>query len=116
MSGLLDRIAAHGARPPVRVPVPEWGVDLYFRPLTPAQATRINKGIAESDHAALAVNFIVELALDGSGKRVFEGTPEERATLEGKADLAVITRIVTQARATDSTAPQNLEPADAKNA
>ena len=89
---------AFDEREPVKVNVPEWGgVDLYFQPdLTVAQQKQIRAGINANDEGALMASFIIHQALDAEGKRVFEANAKTRATLESKAGLRVLTRILSE--------------------
>lgn len=112
MSDILKIIAErHDAQAPTAVEVPEWGVTLYFTPLTPAERSAINKGIDPNDDGELLISGLIQKARDKDGKRVFEDTPETRATLSGKAEFRVIRRIMNAA----SAAPGAESTDDAKN-
>lgn len=105
MSDLLTRIAAHGEdalADRVRVEVPEWSCALWFpRTLTVARQQRIRKGVPDGDQAALMVSFILHQAETEDGAKAFEVNAKSRATLEGKADMRVLARIVAEAGAND---------------
>jgi len=92
---ILARIAAaHEAVPIVKVNVPEWGVDLYFRKeITLSRRKAINTGIDAKDEAAVMISFLIHEAMDADGKPVFKGDADTWATLEGKASGPVIQRI-----------------------
>lgn len=98
MSDLLNRIAAHGEESlseRVEVEVPEWDCTLWFpRSLTVAQQQRIRKGVPTGDQAALMVSFIMHQAQTEDGNPAFERNAKTRATLEGKADMRVLARIM----------------------
>lgn len=79
-----------------KVAVPEWDAEIYFNPLTLAERKRIAKGHDPKDDAGLTVSLLIEKALDADGKRIFDGSAETRAALEGATDAAVIARVVTQ--------------------
>lgn len=90
--------AAHDDCDLVKVHVPEWGgVDLYFqKDLTVRQQKQIRAGVDANDEGALMASFIIHQAMDADGKRVFEADATTRATLEGKAGLRVLTRILSE--------------------
>lgn len=92
---LIDVIATkYDATPLQPVEVPEWGVTLYFRPLTPAERASIRKGISENDDEEMLVAGLIRKALDADGKPVFDDNAETRAALHTKGDLNVIVRIM----------------------
>lgn len=98
MSDLLTRIAAHGEEAlgeRVAVEVPEWGCTLWFpRSITVAQQQRVRKGVDASDQAGLMVSFIMHQAQTEDGQPAFDRSAKTRATLEGKADMRVLARIM----------------------
>lgn len=92
---LIDIIATRfNEAKPTEVDVPEWGVKLYFMPLTPAERGDIRKGISDSDEEELMLALLIAKALDSEGNRVFDDSASTRATLMGKADINVVSRIV----------------------
>lgn len=98
MSDLLTRIAAHGEEAlgeRVAVEVPEWGCTLWFpKTITVAKQQRIRKGVDANDKAAMAAAFIMHTAENEDGSPAFERTAKTRATIEGKADLRLLWRIM----------------------
>lgn len=78
--------------PMASVEVPEWGTTLFFKPSTLAQRDRIYKHINDGSLEAL-VETLIQRALDGDGKRVFNEAC--RKDLMTRTDPDVISRIVT---------------------
>jgi hypothetical protein len=96
MTDILSRIKAdYDSKKMRKVPVPEWGVDIYYNPLTLSERKRIGAGHDKEDEAGLMVSLLIEKALDEDGNPVFESNAPTRATLEGESDSAVTSRIVT---------------------
>lgn len=98
MSDILARLrSAHDARAMQKVSVPEYGVDLYFPPLTLADRERIARGINPRDEIALSVSAIVHQARDMDGNAAFPNTPEVKAELY-RMEVDVLQRIMAQAQ------------------
>lgn len=94
MSDLLSKMrAAHAARKAVRVHVPEYGVDLYFPPLTLADRDAIRRGVNTTDEHALMVEGLIHQARDADGQPAFPDTAESRQLLY-QAEMAVLQRII----------------------
>lgn len=111
MSRVLDTIIArHDAFDPVKVSVPEWGVELFFTPMTPAERAKIRQGVNEDDETEMMIRFVVHKACDKDGTLVFEATPETFATLQAKAEVRVLRRILAE-----SDGPAAAEGEDVKN-
>lgn len=77
------------------VEVPEWGLVVYWGPLTLAENERILSAYDKSTAAGAAETLVVR-ARDANGERIFPGV--ERDTLMTKVDAAVVARIVTAMR------------------
>lgn len=120
MSSILDKIvAASGAAQKVRVRVPEWDCDLYFSPLTPAERSRIRKGIKPDAIEAMFVSTIQHKARDAEGAPVFGLDPKTRDKMLAHADMTVIMRILREASIEDDPRRTMLEAAsldDLRNA
>ncbi|MEC7763385.1 MAG: hypothetical protein VX874_15895 [Pseudomonadota bacterium] len=100
MSDILQIISErHDAQAPTAVEVPEWGVTLYFTPLTAAERAAIRKGVNPDDDGEMLVSGLIRKARDKDGKPVFEDNATTRATLVGKAEFSVIRRIMNEASA-----------------
>lgn len=101
MTDILSRIAAHGEErraERTRVEVPEWDCALWFpKALTVARQQRIRKGVSADDQAGLVVSYILLEAQTEDGGPAFPEGAKSRATLEGKADMAVLMRIIREA-------------------
>lgn len=96
MTDLLAKITADFDKKKMRhVAVPEWDCTIYFNPLTLSERKRIATGHKPDDEAGLMVSLLIEKALDGEGKPLFQANANTRATLEGGADAAVVARVVT---------------------
>lgn len=94
---ILEKIKADYASKTMRkIEVPEWGVDIYFNPLTLAERKHISTGHAPDDDGGITASMLIKKALDKDGKPIFKGDAVTRATLEGQTDAAVIARIVTK--------------------
>lgn len=98
MSDILARLReVHAKTEMVRVPVPEYGMDLYFPPLTVSDQTAIRRGVAKTDEAGIMVNALIRQARDADGNRVFDvplkDLPELKAELH-RMPFAVLLRIV----------------------
>jgi hypothetical protein len=97
MTSALDKITAHFAGAGLTpVEVPEWGLTLYFRPVTGHDRTNVRRGVDPSDESELIANFVRLLALDENGERVFDDTPKTRAVFNGGCDFNILTRIVAE--------------------
>ena len=108
MSG-KDILAAIEARakkcPIVKVSVPEWGCDLWFRKdITIAEQQQIRAGIPADEEAALMASYVLHQAMDADGKPVFEVDAISRATFEGKAGVRVLARIMAEVGAPETVA------------
>ncbi|MEL7090257.1 MAG: hypothetical protein AAFN94_00845 [Pseudomonadota bacterium] len=87
----------------VEVDVPEWDAKLYFRPiLTVARRKQINAGIKADDEGAILASYIIHEARDKNGEPMFEANATTRATLEGKADITLMQRIVGKVKPSDT--------------
>lgn len=102
MSDILARIRAgndkaHAAL--TRVPVPEYGMDWFFPPVTAADQVAIRRGVPKNDEAALMISAIIHLARDESGARLFDVAPDKKAALNAEMQrmpMPVLLRIVMQ--------------------
>jgi hypothetical protein len=98
VTDILDIIAQrHDAQAPTEVEVPEWGVTLYFTPLTASERSAIRKGIDPDDDGEMLISGLIRKARDKDGKPVFTDDAKTRATLAGKAEFSVIRRIMNAA-------------------
>lgn len=108
MSGLVDIIAERfDQKGMTKVEVPEWDVDLYFKPLTPAKRSEIRKGVPQGAEDFLVVKALASLALDKDGQPVFpEGAERVQAldTLMQKGEFELIQSIMQRAGGIDETA------------
>lgn len=106
MSDILARLqAAHSARPRIKVHVPEYGLDLYFPPLTLADHEAIRKGINPRDEHALMVAGLIHQAQLEDGSQAFPATPEVKAELH-RIDMEVLARILGEASGGPGSAAQ----------
>lgn len=77
MSDILSKLReVHSARARTHVHVAEYGIDLYFPPLTIAARERCRRGVNPKDEHALYVNTVIELAETEDGEKVFSHTPK----------------------------------------
>jgi len=101
MSDILSTLqAAHAAREMVKVPVPEYGLDMHFPPFTVADHAAIRRGISPKDEHGLMVNGLVHMARDKAGARIFDVPGDQKPALMAelhKMELHVLQRIYTQA-------------------
>ena len=89
---LIDRIIAKSSLERRVITVPEWEVDLYFRPLTRAEMeAAMPTDDVERPSTTQGLFLLVHMAEDADGKKVFKPTDIE--ALRTKADLAVLTRV-----------------------
>lgn len=97
MSDILARMqAVHEGRKAKKVPVPEYGFDLYFTPLTVADRSRIRKGVDPSDDDELTIKTLIQKACDKDGKPVFEDDGATRKVLY-QMDMNILRRILEEA-------------------
>lgn len=96
MSDVLGGIEqAYEGRERVSVEVPEWGCTLWFQKhLTLLERKILRTGIKADDEAGMIINFLIHRAENEDGSPVFEASATTRATLEGKADVTVLLRIM----------------------
>lgn len=88
---LIDKIVAMAVTERRKLHVPEWGVDIYFEPLTKAQ---LEAAIPKNGARTLQTQsmlLLVHTAKDAEGKRLFR--MEDVELLRQKADLNVLTRV-----------------------
>lgn len=112
MTDLLQRIVDIGANAPrTPVEVPEWGVTLYFTPVTGAERVAIRRGINPKDQEELFVSAIQHKATDEAGNQVFDDTVETRAKLMQNADMGVVMRILAESGSEQSPRVQMVEDA-----
>ena len=96
--GLLDKLrAVHDAAAREGVEVPEYGLTLYFPPLTVSDRTAIRRGINPDDDMELRVSALVHMAQTEDGAKAFEDTPAMRAELN-RMPVSVLLRITAQSK------------------
>lgn len=96
MSDILAKLqAVHEGRQMVKVEVPEYGLDLYFPPLTLADRERIQRGVNPNDETALMVSGLIHQAKTKSGEPAFPDSPQMRAELH-KFEVGVMMRIMAE--------------------
>lgn len=104
MSDILAKLkAAHDARQMVHVHVPEYGLDLYFPPLTVADHEAIRKGVAKGDDHQLMLNGLIRQAHDKAGNRVFDVPVEDKPAVMAelnRMDFDVLQRIIRESSGT----------------
>jgi len=76
-----------------KIEVPEWGFDVYYKPLNLKQQDRIFKYINSGSLEALAETLIVR-ALDVNGNKIFK--PVNKTELMTMVDADVISRICSE--------------------
>jgi hypothetical protein len=113
MSDILAKLkAAHAKRKRVRVDVPEYGLVLYFPPLTIEKHAQCRRGVNIKDEAALLANTLMVLAETEDGKRAFDLTGPDAASLRAAVhdmDYGVLRRILTEAGGDPLTATAQAE-------
>ena len=94
-SPVIEQIVTHFENKKVRViEVPEWGEDehtplkVYVRPLTVSQVAKLRKDIANLGELEALVHLVINKALDGRGKPLFN--IDDKHWLMTKADDAVL--------------------------
>lgn len=98
MSDLLSKLrTAHDQRVMRSVEVPEYGITLYFPPLTLADREKISRGINPRDEIALSVSALIHQAKDADGSPAFPDKPATRAELY-RIEVDVLQRIMAQAQ------------------
>ncbi|UWQ59966.1 hypothetical protein K3722_07500 [Leisingera caerulea] len=106
MSDILSKLrAVHDSRAMVKVHVPEYGLDLYFPPLTLADHEKIRKGINPKDEHALMVAGLVHQARTETGEQAFPNTPQIKAELH-RMEFGVLARIMAESAGGVSDAAQ----------
>lgn len=88
---LIDRIVATAVTERRKITVPEWGVDIYFEPLTKAQLEGAMPKNGARSLQTQSLLLLVHTAKDADGKRLFR--MEDVELLRQKADLNVLTRV-----------------------
>jgi len=83
------------------ITVPEWGTEIYYRPMNGKQRDSILKYINDGHIFEALVESILTRARDEDGKLVFK--PVHKRELMTKVDPSVIERIATEMRTLDST-------------
>lgn len=101
MSDILSKLkAAHDKRQMVPVHLPEYDTTWFFPSVTLADQAEIRRGVRASDEIGLMVNFIVHMARDEDGTRVFDVPlkmkPQVMSELH-RMPMRLLMRIVTQA-------------------
>ena len=83
MSDILAKMqAAHDERAKMTaVEVPEYGITLYFPPLTLADRSYIRKIAGSEDDVELMICTMIRMAHDEEGNRVFKDDGPSRKTL-----------------------------------
>lgn len=71
--------------------VPEWGITVYWTPLTPADSDKFVKLNDDGKTMAVLLDLLVGKALDADGKRLFDLDAKQK--LRVAADQTVISRI-----------------------
>lgn len=80
MSDILSRLkSVHDAATREKVHVEEYGLDMYFPPLTLALKQECAKGINPKDETALMVGYVHRAAEDEAGEKLFPQTGKEVA-------------------------------------
>lgn len=98
MSALLDKIVAQASGAArSRVHVAEWGVDIWFRSLTPALRAQIRRGIKADAVEELYVSTLCHLAQDEAGDPLFGTDPKTRAKLMAAVAMPVLMRVLFEA-------------------
>jgi len=100
MSDILARLrAAHAKTEMVRVSVPEYGMEMYFPPLTVSGQSAIRKGVSKNDEAGLFVNALIHQAHDAEGNRIFDVPVKDKPALMAelhRMPFEVLMRIVVE--------------------
>lgn len=107
MTAALDILAAievaAANRPRIKVDVPEWNCSLWFPvDITVAQQKTVRAGVSADDDGAKIASFILHMAEQKDGSKVFEPNAKSRATLEGKAGMRVMMRIMEKIGSTET--------------
>lgn len=103
MSDILAALReVHAARKMTKVPLPEYPAldPLYFPPMTAHDQTAIMSGVKKGDDAQVKVKWLMRMACDADGKRVFDVPLKDRATLTGellKIEARVLNRLSMEA-------------------
>ncbi|MEP5730366.1 MAG: hypothetical protein ABJL67_13475 [Sulfitobacter sp.] len=97
MSDILAKMqAAHSDRKTTAVDVPEYGITLYFSPLTLADRARIRKGVSGDDDVELMVNTMIHKARLQNGEAAFADDGASRKVLYDM-EVSVLQRIMAEA-------------------
>lgn len=92
MSDAISKITAHfealGTR---ELHVPEWGMTIYWTPVTVAERTRIYSGTKGDNDYETVVKILLDKARDADGKKIF--TIDDRPALLQRADSSVVIRV-----------------------
>lgn len=87
----IDAVKAHyEERGRLSVDVPEWGLTVYWTPITPYDRRKIYKTGVEPTELA-TVDVLIQKATDADGKRLF--TLDDRQDLLHRADVRVVNRV-----------------------
>lgn len=101
----IDVVKAHYARQEIRkLPVPEWEMDIYCKPMNMVQQVKINE-LAEGDQGMYYAMAVVVCSLDEEGNKLF-GLGDALA-MANQADAAVVSRIGTWLFAGGSATPED---------
>lgn len=74
-----------------QIDVPEWGVTIYWTPLTLEEANKLARGAEARGKPGTAADLIIMKAVDEKGEKLF--TIEHKQKLEQKVDRNVLLRI-----------------------
>ncbi|UWQ77607.1 hypothetical protein K3725_09755 [Leisingera sp. S132] len=97
MSDILAKLkSVHSDRKMVKVHVPEYGIDLFFPPLSLADHEAIRKGIRPDDEHALMVSGLIHQAKNADGTPAFPNEPAVKAELH-RMEFAVVARVMREA-------------------
>lgn len=88
---LIDRIVAKSPTDRRMIHVPEWEVDIYFKPLTRAQIDQAIPKDIERPVGTERLLVLAHMAEDADGKRLFRQTDVEK--LRQHAEVTVLSRV-----------------------
>jgi len=97
LSAVHDKAEAPADR--VAVEVPEYGMTWYFPPLTIARQQRVAKGVNPKDSTAMMVSFLIHVAEDETGARIFDVPLQDKPALVKelhRMKATTLLRIVTE--------------------
>jgi hypothetical protein len=87
----IDQVTQHFDALAIRcIEVPEWDLEIYVKPFTLAEKSKIYK-LAQDDDLALMAYVLIHKALDRQGNPLF--TLEDKIKLMRHADVNVVSRL-----------------------